>query len=104
MFGCTWTKVAVQCISSIVLNVKELVGAFNQEKTLVRAFSVITNLQMALFQALVTVHDRVFGWVLFSEQYLVRIACSCHRHRHTKMSLEASDIKITKLVEATGCP
>ena len=40
MFGCTWTKVAVNCISSIVLNVKELVGAFNQEKTLVGAFSV----------------------------------------------------------------
>ena len=32
---------------------KALVGAFNQEKALVGAFSVITNLQMELFEALV---------------------------------------------------
>ena len=31
---------------------KALVGAFNQEKALVRAFSVIMNLRMDLFQAL----------------------------------------------------
>ena len=33
------------CLNS-VLNVKALVGAFNQEKALVGAFSVITNLRM----------------------------------------------------------
>ena len=33
---------------------KALVGAFNQEKALVGAFSVITNLRMELFQALVS--------------------------------------------------
>ena len=38
--------------STPVLNVKALVGAFNQEKALVVAFSVITNLRMELFQAL----------------------------------------------------
>ena len=32
---------------------KALVGAFNQEKALVGAFSVIMNLRMELFQALV---------------------------------------------------
>ena len=32
---------------------KALVGAFNQEKALVGAFSVVTNLRMELFQALV---------------------------------------------------
>ena len=36
-----------------VLNVKELVAAFNQEKALVGAFSMITNLRMELFEALV---------------------------------------------------
>ena len=36
-----------------ILNVKNLVGAFNQEKALVGAFSVITNLRMQLFEALV---------------------------------------------------
>ena len=35
-----------------VLNVKVAVAAFNQEKALVGAFSVITNLRMELFQAL----------------------------------------------------
>ena len=39
-------------MSYSVLNVKALVGAFNQEKALVGAFSVITNLRMELFQAL----------------------------------------------------
>ena len=40
----------------IVLNVKAVVAAFNQEKALVGAFSVITNLRMDLFEALVTLH------------------------------------------------
>ena len=40
------------CLNS-VLNVKAVVAAFNQEKALVGAFSVITNLRMELFQALV---------------------------------------------------
>ena len=34
---------------------KALVGAFNQEKALVGAFSVITNLRMELFQALLLI-------------------------------------------------
>ena len=33
---------------------KAVVAAFNQEKALVEAFSVITNLRMQLFEALVT--------------------------------------------------
>ena len=33
---------------------KAVVAAFNQEKALVGAFSVITNLQMELFQALLS--------------------------------------------------
>merc|ERR1712067_150944 len=40
-----------QCLNS-VLNVKAVVAAFNQEKALVGAFSVITNLRMELFEAL----------------------------------------------------
>ena len=39
-----------------VLNVKAVVATFNQEKALVRAFSVITNLRMDLFEALLTIH------------------------------------------------
>ena len=35
-----------------VLHVKALVGAFNQEKALVGAFSLITNLRMDLFEEL----------------------------------------------------
>ena len=36
---------------------KAVVAAFNQEKALVGAFSVITNLRMELFEALVQTHD-----------------------------------------------
>ena len=46
-----------------VLNVKAVVAAFNQEKALVGAFSVITNLWMELFQALVAT-DRDDGGLL----------------------------------------
>ena len=35
---------------------KAVVAVFNQEKALVGAFSVITNLRMELFQALVNKH------------------------------------------------
>ena len=35
---------------------KAVVAAFNQEKALVGAFSVITNLRMELFQALALIH------------------------------------------------
>ena len=42
------------------LNVKALVGAFNQEKALVGAFTVLTNLRMELFQALV---QALYVWI-----------------------------------------
>ena len=38
----------IRCLNS-VLNVEALVGAFNQEKALVEAFSVITNLRVAVW-------------------------------------------------------
>ena len=41
----------------MVLNVKAVVAAFNQEKALVGAFSVITNLRMELFEALVEIQN-----------------------------------------------
>ena len=50
-----WVKNACLALflSSIsVLNVKAVVAAFNQEKALVGAFSVIKNLRMELFEAL----------------------------------------------------
>ena len=36
---------------------KAVVAAFNQEKALVGAFSVLTNLRMELFQALILMHS-----------------------------------------------
>ena len=42
------------CLNS-VLNVKAVVAAFNKEKAVVGAFSVITNLRMELFEALVLI-------------------------------------------------
>ena len=55
------------------MKAKEPVGAFNQEKALVRAFSVITNLRMQLFEALmeaglrriVTMHDEQYSQMRF---------------------------------------
>ena len=53
---CGCTIVIVQCkvvCFSEILNVKAVVAAFNQEEALVGAFSVITNLRMKLFEALI---------------------------------------------------
>ena len=47
-----------KCLNS-VLNVKAVVAAFNQEKALVGAFSVITYLRMELFEALITTRRRI---------------------------------------------
>ena len=54
-----------KCLNS-VLNVKAVVAAFNQEKALVGAFSVITNLRMELFEALIITPCRsaALFWVL----------------------------------------
>ena len=54
---------------------KAVVAAFNQEKALVGAFSVITNLRMELFEALVatdmlhnqvrlTFNEVILGWII----------------------------------------
>ena len=47
-----WETVGSMHVQHSVLNVKAVVAAFNQEKALVGAFSVITNLRMELFEAL----------------------------------------------------
>ena len=43
---------------------KAVVAAFNQEKALVGAFSVITNLRMELFEALIRTGSNVTAWTL----------------------------------------
>ena len=43
-----------------VLNVKAVIAAFNQEKALVGAFSVITNLRMDLFEALAGIVHKIY--------------------------------------------
>ena len=49
---------------------KALVGAFNQEKALVGAFSVITNLRMELFEAL----EQIMFYVESYGYYDLRLA------------------------------
>ena len=53
---------------------KAVVAAFNQEKALVGAFSVITNLRMELFEALITT-PQIHGarlWYVMLEQFLMK--------------------------------
>ena len=50
---------------------KAVVAAFNQEKALVGAFSVITNLRMELFQALVTILTADLIWTNVSSSVKV---------------------------------
>ena len=60
------------CLNS-VLNVKAVEAAFNQEnalvgESLVGAFSVITNLRMELFEALVTVQEHICHYLVRCQQ------------------------------------
>ena len=59
-----------KCLNS-VLNVKAVVAAFNQEKALVGAFSVITNLRMELFEALAATHC---SWLATNELWTTAVA------------------------------
>ena len=54
----TSTYCGVNARLKSVLNVKAVVAAFNQEKALLGAFSVITNLRMDLFGALASSWSR----------------------------------------------
>ena len=58
-----------KCLTSI-LNVKAVVAAFNKEKALVGAFSVITNLRMELFEALLHTDDGFQQIMLCSAQFV----------------------------------
>ena len=49
----SWDPCSHYSMLNSVLNVKAVVAAFNQEEALVGAFSVITNLRMQLFEALI---------------------------------------------------
>ena len=68
------------CLNS-VLNVKAVVAAFNQEKALVGAFSVITNLRIELFEAVVSLCDLVL--CRDADQRLVLVAGRTGAHTIT---------------------
>ena len=63
------------------LNVKAVVAAFNQEKTLVGAFSVITNLRMELFGALIFIYSgAAWAWAWAGASGSVAPLGGTHRH------------------------
>ena len=72
------------------LNVKAVVAAFNQEKALVGAFSVITNLRMELFEALLRKGD-------FSVQVRVRLDSSVTFSQLSKLTAS----RYLKMLSAT---
>ena len=57
---------------------KAVVAAFNQEKALVEAFSVITNLRMELFEALVAQCGSVRNILQGKRAAVQAAACSDH--------------------------
>ena len=60
---------------------KALVGAFNQEKALVGAFSVIANLRMELFEALAATPLPIHLYSLYSDGAPIVEILSVRRHR-----------------------
>ena len=76
---------------------KAVVAAFNQEKALVGAFSVITNLRMELFQALVItrllqqgMHD--YCMILTVTQYLLFKYFICSADTTSKRHIKVNPI------------
>ena len=72
-----WGQRPFSIVSYSVLNVKAVVAACNQEKALVGAFSVITNLRMELFQALDNSQCRL---ILNTAQHTLHTSSLCTRH------------------------
>ena len=76
---------------------KAVVAAFNQEKALVGAFFVITNLRMDLFEALLSILS-LLGWErrLLSECGLslqLQIAVGKNESARTRLKLEMENVK-----------
>ena len=86
---------------------KALVAAFNKEKTLVGAFSVITNLRMELFEALIDsslqlrpcVRMALVPCIAISTGYILLIMFLCELARRTVAPLNDGLVK-TALNEA----
>ena len=74
---------------------RAVVAAFNQEKALVGAFSVITNLRMELFGALL---QMIFSWVLV----LVCLVTATLASPYYDFRLRVREYK-TRALETTGC-
>ena len=60
---------------------KAVVAAFNQEKALVGAFSVITNLRMQHFEALVFTPQHVAGGHCMNHPVLCNYVATSHQHQ-----------------------
>ena len=62
---------------------KAVVAAFNQKKALVEAFSVITNLRMQLFEALLQDPFASLGWFTPGQMFVLDEYCARWTQGHT---------------------
>ena len=67
---------------------KAVVAAFNQEKALVGAFSVITNLLMELFQALVLLLRKQLEHALKETEKPLSVTSTCIYNREGRMGID----------------
>ena len=82
-------------------NVKAVVATFNQEKALVGAFSVITNLRMELFQALVTAQAQAqAGMRCIMYEDILYALCECECARSPAASPRATTLNERRLITA----
>ena len=83
---------------------KAVVAAFNQEKALVGAFSVITNLRMELFQAQVRHRARPQARPCLCCRYLAYFSCSAPNSRHSVGVAVAGEDPFGLYVDPLGVP
>ena len=75
---------------------KAVVAAFNQEKALVGAFSVITNLRMELFEALIFIYSgAAWAWAWAGASGSVAPLGETHRHWRQSPRLELTIDKLS---------
>ena len=86
---CLVNACLAQCLNS-VLNVKGLVGALNQEKALVGAFSLIVQLRRLIVCS--TNHDTPLGSVILTLTRLLPPAAACCQHVLVEVSTKLRHI------------
>ena len=81
---------------------KAVVAAFNQEKALVGAFSVITNLWMELFEALLPTHFALFLYRIQNLYLHIYVLCIVYLQSTLSLAYSCTTVNLGPRLQLTN--